>query len=32
VNVAAVTDSGYKRLLEKHKNPVQKNEKSCVIS
>jgi len=26
VNVAAVTDSGYKRLLEKHNNPVQKNE------
>jgi len=24
VNVAAVTDSGYKRLLEKHNNPVQK--------
>jgi len=24
VNVAAVTDSGYKLLLEKHNNPVQK--------
>jgi len=24
VNVAAVTDSGYKLLLEKHINPVQK--------
>jgi len=30
VNVAAVTDSGYKLLLEKHNNPVQKYEKSCV--
>jgi len=25
VNVAAVIDSGYKLLLEKHNNPVQKN-------
>jgi len=24
VNIAAVTDAGYKLLLEKHKNPVQK--------
>jgi len=32
VNVAAVTDSGYTLLLEKHNNPVQKNEKSCVKS
>jgi len=32
VNVAAVTNSGYKPLLEKHNNPVQKNEKSCVKS
>jgi len=32
VNVAAVTDSGYKLLPEKHKNSVQKNEKSCVKS
>jgi len=25
VNIAAVTDSGYKLLLEKHNNPVKKN-------
>jgi len=30
--IAAVTDSGYKLLLEKHNNPVQKNEKSSVRS
>jgi len=30
VNIAAVTDSGYKLLLEKRNNPVQKKEKSCV--
>jgi len=32
VNIAAATDSGYKLLLEKHDNPVKKNEKSCVKS
>jgi len=32
VNVAPVTDSGHKLLLEKHNNPVPKNEKSCVKS
>ena len=32
VNVAAVTDSGYKLLLEKHNNVVQENEKYCVKS
>jgi len=25
VNIAAVIDSGYKLLLEKHNNPVKKN-------
>jgi len=30
VNIAAVTDAGYKLLLEKHNNPDKKNEKSCV--
>jgi len=32
VNIAAVTDSGHKLLLEKQNNPVKKNEKSCVKS
>jgi len=32
VNLTAVTDSGYKLLLENHNNPVPKNEKSCVNS
>ena len=31
VNVAAVTDSGYKLLLEKHNNPVEKTEILCKI-
>jgi len=32
VNIAAVTDAGYKLLLEKHNNPDKKNEQSCVKS
>jgi len=32
VNVAAVTDSGYKLLLKNHNSPVKKNEKPCVKS
>jgi len=31
VNVAAVIDSGYKLLLEKHNNPVKKTEILCKI-
>jgi len=31
VNIAAVIDSGYKLLLEKHNNPVKK-QKFCVKS
>jgi len=30
VNIAAVTDAGYKLLLVKHNNPDKKNEKFCV--
>jgi len=31
VNIAAVTDSRYKLLLEKHNNPVKKREILCKI-
>jgi len=31
VNIAAVIDSGYKLLLEKHNNPVKKN-RFCIKS
>jgi len=30
VNVAAVTDSGHRRLLEKHNNPVKKKTRNLV--
>jgi len=32
VNIAAVIDSGYKLLLEKHNNPVKKTEILCKIA
>jgi len=32
VNVAAVIDSGYKLLLEKHNNPVKEKQKYFVKS
>jgi len=32
VNIAAVIDSGYKLLLEKHNNPVKKKQQFCVKS
>jgi len=31
VNIAAVIDSGYKLLLEKHNNPAEKTEILCKI-
>jgi len=31
VNIAAVTDSGYKLLLENHNNPVKNTEILCRI-
>jgi len=31
VNIAAVIDTGYKLLLEKHNNPVKKTEILCKI-
>jgi len=31
VNIAAVIDSGYELLLEKHNNPVKKTEILCNI-
>jgi len=31
-NIAAVTDAGYKLLLEKHNNPDKKIDKSCIKS
>jgi len=29
VNIVAVTDAGYKLLLEKYNNPDKKSDKSC---